>query len=81
MEERVGSIFHSGKELSRIIVELYEDRRALESLSVNARALYARRFNPERVYGAFISHLEAISKRASSEPPKTVDFARTADNP
>jgi glycosyltransferase involved in cell wall biosynthesis len=81
MEERVGSIFHSGKELSRIIVELYEDRRALESLSENARALYARRFNPERVYGAFISHLEAISKRASSGPPRAVDFARTADNP
>ncbi len=62
--ENVGYCYtgEPGKDCYSAIKALLSDRELQAAMSVRARALYDRRFSYEMVYGALVSHLEAIAR-------------------
>jgi len=51
----------TGKSLNDCIQTLVNDNALRKDMSQKARALYAKRFSFERVYGGLVKHLEALA--------------------
>lgn len=60
-----GCRYHDGKELADIIWSFYIDRDKLHVFSDNARKLYEREFNAEKLNEVFLCYLKELVQKGN----------------
>lgn len=66
-ERKCGCRYHSGQELSEIILDFYNDRDKLQTFSENARMLYEEMFNADKINERFVKYLNELSEKGENQ--------------